>query len=226
MKHYKCLFFDLDDTLLDFNKAEVYAFDKLMQQNGIPNTSEIFKSYDVMNKRVWADYEKRLLTADEVKVRRFELFCLAYQLPLIPAALSEQYLDNLSQNHEFMDGAPALMDSIQGRFHLVLVTNGLSKVQNPRISNSGLGTIFSQTYISEEVGLSKPSTEFFQYVFDRLTGIKKEDILMIGDSLSSDMLGGINFGLDTCWYNPKGFDGSLPVTFQVNHLSDLQKLLG
>lgn len=225
MKQYKCLLFDLDDTLLDFKITEKFAFNKLMEQNNLPLTEDVFQRYCTINKAVWDDFEKHLLTADEVKYKRFELFCQAYALPLDAVVLGDQYLENLSQSYELIEGAIDLLDRLKSNYKLVLVTNGLSKVQNPRIHSSRMNEYFPLVFISEEVGCSKPSNEFFQHVFNHLGEITKEDILIIGDSMSSDMLGGRNFGIDTCWFNPNQQARKFDVTFEITRLNELNMIL-
>ena len=223
---YTHLFFDLDDTLLDFKKTERFAFIKLMSENDLEFSEEVFERYNQINRKVWQDLEKHLITSEQVKIRRFELFCEEMGIQANPANLSNQYLINLGQGTDFMEGAKTILEKIKGKFNLVLITNGLSVVQTPRIKNSGLGDLFSACVISEEVGVSKPSPVFFEIAWQRSGKPDKASILVIGDSLSSDIQGGINFCVDTCWYNPNGLECTLPATYQISTYTELAKILG
>ena len=221
MSRYTHLFFDLDDTLLDFKATERKSFIQLMADNGLPFSEEILERYNRINQSVWQDLEKHLISSAEVKVRRFELFCREYGYDNDPGELSRQYLANLGAGVDRVEGADDLLNQLAGKFSLGLITNGLSVVQNPRIKRSGLDQLFSSITISEEVGVSKPSNAYFEIAWQRAGKPDITKSLVIGDSLSSDMKGGIDFGMDTCWFNPHGLAGGLPVTYEIRALAEL-----
>ena len=223
---YSHLFFDLDDTLLDFKKTEQTAFVSLMAQYNLPFTEEIFDQYNQINRKVWQDLEKHLISSEQVKTKRFEIFCSQLDIRVDHRVMAEQYLKNLSQGIERIEGCEELLRKVNGKFNLVLITNGLSAVQNPRIIRSGIDKLFPIIVISEEVGVSKPSAEFFSIAWEKAGHPAKDKVLVIGDSLSSDIHGGINFGMHTCWYNPNNLQGALQPTYTIDHLDQLSQILG
>lgn len=226
MNRYTHLFFDLDDTLLDFKATERKSFIQLMVDNGLPFSEGILERYNQINQSVWQDLEKHLISSAEVKVRRFELFCREFGYAIDPGELSRQYLANLGKGVDRVEGADDLLCRLAGKYNLALITNGLSVVQNPRIKRSGFDQIFSAITISEEVGVSKPSNAFFEIAWERAGKPEKAKTLVVGDSLSSDMKGGIDFGMDTCWFNPHGLKGGMPVTYEIRSLPELLPILG
>jgi HAD superfamily hydrolase (TIGR01549 family) len=119
---------------------------------------------------------------------------------------------------------PALIRSLSERYHLAVVTNGLSEVQRPRLKASAISGLIEKVFISEEIGAAKPEPAFFDAVFREIGVPAKSEVLIIGDSLNADMQGGINCGIDTCWYNPDGKSTDLPITYQVQHLQDILAL--
>ena len=225
MKKYTTLLFDLDDTLLDFGIAEDQAFRQLMTDNGLPFTQSIFDRYNEINRSVWKQLEDHSLTSDQVKFRRFEIFCQEFKISISSEKLALEYLVNLSKGVQFIDGAWEILQRFRQDHTLILVTNGLSAVQTPRIQKSGLGSLFSAVIISEEAGVSKPSVAFFELAWKMAGKPEKDKMLVIGDSISSDIQGGINFGIDTCWYNPANAVPTLPVTYNIQRLGQLPEII-
>lgn len=225
MTKYDLLLFDLDETLLDFSAAERYAFTNLLKTFQLENESAFYTTYEEINKATWAEYEQKLITADQIKVLRFERFIHRFGLPFDPADMSAEYLKRLSEDHTEIPGAFDLIPTLAEDFKLGLITNGLSQVQRPRIKNSGLGQYFEHIFISEEIGLSKPSGALFQMVIDSFDHADLSRTLMIGDSLSSDIKGGIEFGIHTCWFNPKAHPRKLEPTYTITSLNELPSLI-
>jgi len=225
MTKYDLLLFDLDETLLDFGAAERYAFSHLLNTFGISDDGALYGAYEQINKGTWAEYEQKLITADQIKILRFERFIQRFDLPFNAADMSAEYLKRLSEDHTEIPGAFDMIPSLATDFRLGLITNGLSQVQRPRIKNSGLEPYFEHIFISEEIGLSKPSLALFQMVFNSFDQPERDRTLMIGDSLSSDIKGGIDFGIHTCWFNPKAYPQKLEPTFTITSLDQLPTLL-
>jgi HAD superfamily hydrolase (TIGR01549 family) len=131
----------------------------------------------------------------------------------------------LALGADLLPGAQEIVRALKPRFHLALVTNGLADVQRPRLERSALADCFEKVFISEEVGAAKPSTAYFDAVFGAIGNPPKNEVLIIGDSLSSDMQGGLGYGIDTCWYNPDRKTTDLPVTYQISRLLELVPIL-
>jgi len=160
-----------------------------------------------------------------LRVKRFRLFLDETGLSADPEIVSPLYLRNLALGADLLDGALEVVSALKGRYHLALVTNGLADVQRPRLGNSALANYFERVFISEELGAVKPTREYFEIVFENIGQPPKNKVLIIGDSLTSDMRGGVEYGIDTCWYNPAGKTTELPVTYQISQLPELIKLL-
>jgi 2-haloacid dehalogenase len=222
---YTWLLFDADDTLFDFPRAEANALRWTLEQAGLPFETPYFEIYSRFNLQVWKEFERGEVTSTELRTKRFRLFFDEIGFAADPEAVSPLYLRNLARGTDLLPGAEETIRALKGRFRLALVTNGLADVQNPRLARSALADCFEKVFISEEVGAAKPSTEYFDVVFREIGAPPKSEVLIIGDSLSSDMQGGINYGIDTCWYNPNGKTTDLPVKYQIATLRGLPTLL-
>jgi 2-haloacid dehalogenase len=143
-------------------------------------------------------------------------------------AFSARYLQNLAEASDLMVGAENIIRALKARYRLALITNGLKDVQRPRLARSAIAGYFEVVAISEEIGAAKPDPRYFDAVFALMGQPGREACLVIGDSLTSDIQGGLNYGLDTCWFNPVGKAGSppLPVTYEIKQLEELLPLLG
>jgi 2-haloacid dehalogenase len=222
---YTWLLFDADDTLFDFPKAEANALKWTLEQAGLAFQPEFFALYSRFNQQVWGEFERGEVTSAELRVRRFRLFFDEAHLSADPQVVSPLYLRNLALGIDLLPSAEEVVRALKGLYHLGLVTNGLKDVQRPRLEHSALRDCFEKVFISEEVGAAKPSRDYFDAVFREIGQPPKASVLLIGDSLTSDMRGGVDYGIDTCWYNPKGKTTELPVTYQISRLQSLLDLL-
>ena len=222
---YSWLLFDADDTLFDFGKAEANALKWTLEGCGLPFRPEFIPQYAHFNQQVWGEFERGQVTSIELREKRFRLFFEDAGLGGDTAAVSQLYLRNLALGTDLIEGAHELIHDLKGKFHLALVTNGLKDVQRPRLEGSSLYDSFEHVFISEEIGVAKPAREFFEVVFETIGRPSCESVLIIGDSLSSDIKGGINYGIDTCWYNPRGKSSDLAVTYLIRELRELPELL-
>jgi putative hydrolase of the HAD superfamily len=223
---YKLVLFDADGTLFDFDTAEREAFNKTFKQFGInEDLKRLHKEYEVINKAIWRDFEQKKITSDNLRIERFERFFTKERLQLDPTFFSPLYLKHLSEGVHLLQGAKEIVSFLYKKTELALATNGLADVQNPRFADSDLAGYFQHIFISEEIGHPKPNPEFFEHIFNKLPHNKSA--IIIGDSLASDIKGGNDFGIDTCWFNPNkciNKSGIIP-TFEVNDLKDLKSLL-
>lgn len=224
-RKYDLILFDLDETLLDFGAAERYAFDALLKEFALVDDGTYLSTFSFINHQTWAEMEQKLITLDQVKVLRFQRFIERFSLPFEPDVMAFEYLRKLSENHTEIPGAMNLISSLAGNYRLGLVTNGLSEVQKPRLQNSGLDLYFEHIFISEELKHAKPSHEFFRLVFEKFQNPDKSRALIVGDSMSSDIKGGIDYGIDTCWFNPDYVPPKYHPTYTITDLSQLAALL-
>lgn len=227
LKRYQTLLFDVDDTLLDFGAAEKAALRLLFIDQNIPLTAEIEADYKKINQQLWSSFEQGILSRDEVVNTRFSLLFKEYGQVVDGAALEKKYRSYLNEGSQLVQGAFELISTLQNQFDLYIVTNGISKTQDKRLRASGLFPLFKGIFVSEDTGYQKPMKEFFEYVFDRIPNFSADQGLIIGDSLSSDIKGGLLAGLDTCWFNPerKPNETDINPTYQIQKLDELFQIL-
>jgi 2-haloacid dehalogenase len=222
---YTWLLFDADDTLFDYPLAEGKALHSTFEHFGQVYRSEYLRIYQVFNRQVWAEFERGETTAAELRLKRFRLLFNEIDLPLNPPDFSQRYLENLAQASDLFPQAAEVMKALSDRYHIALVTNGLKEVQRPRLERSAIRPSIEKIFISEEMGAAKPHAGFFEAVFREIGNPPKTEVLIIGDSLTSDIKGGIDYGIDTCWFNPSGKPSTMPVTYTIRSLSQLLDIL-
>lgn len=201
---YDWIFFDADGTLFDYDAAEAAALEGAFRACRLPYESDFRPLYSEINAGIWRDFELGRISQKELKTMRFDRLFDAVGLTADSAEFSRRYLETLGAQTRLLDGAEALVRSLAGRVAMLLITNGLAEVQVPRFAASSIRDCFAEIVISGEIGLAKPDPAIFEFAFERIDHPARERVLMIGDNLGSDILGGVNYGLDTCWYNPVG----------------------
>lgn len=224
----KYVLLDIDDTLLDFGKAEAAAIKKTFERIGIPATDEVIARYSEINNAQWSALEKGELTRQQVLVRRFDILFEELGIKGVPSEMAQasyEYL--LGIGHYFIDGAVELLEALKDKYELYIVSNGTACVQDSRLASAGIAPYFKDIFISERIGADKPSREFFDRAFSRIEGFEREKAIIVGDRLSSDILGGINAGITTCWFNPKRLppDPDIPADYEIHALNELPELL-
>jgi 2-haloacid dehalogenase len=224
---YKYLFLDLDDTILDFHKAERIAIGRVMEHYGVEPTEERRARYHEINKWHWHQLELKAMTRDEVLEGRFAMFFDELGITVDKFAVARLYEEYLSQGHFFLPGAEEAVEALHKKYRLFLASNGTASVQKGRMTSANLYRFFEISFVSQEIGHNKPSKEYFEAAFARIPGFDKRKCLMVGDSLTSDILGGINAGIDTCWVNPTHAPSREDIrpTYQIESLSQLPALL-
>lgn len=197
----KTVLLDLDDTIFDFKKAQEIALKSTFEQFGIDPKDEVIERYDQINKYVWSQLEEKKMTRDEILVRRFEMLMDEHGIKADAQLVQDTYEAKLGKGHIYLDGAKDMLEELVKDYDLYLVSNGTAVVQDERIGSSDLANYLKGIFISERVGADKPSKEFFDYVFERIPGLNKEETVIVGDSLTSDIRGGLNAGIHTIWFN-------------------------
>jgi 2-haloacid dehalogenase len=224
---YPWLLFDLDDTLLDFRAAEAHALEQALRDAGLSCDPAWLDVYREVNAAAWRALEDGRTTPERLRVERFEALFARLGLGLDPAVFSAGYLQHLGTQAQLVDGARSMLDAALPGRRLAIITNGLAEVQRPRLAASVIAHRISALVISEEVGVAKPDPAIFEIALDRMGRPDRRDVLMVGDSLSSDVAGGITADIDTVWFNPAGLPGrhGLEPTHQVGALSELLVVL-
>lgn len=226
MKKYTTLYFDLDNTLLDFSAAEYSAIRKLFTLHNLPISDENIAKYSAINHTWWERFEKGEIKKSEIYSGRFREYLDYYKLNGNPEKMAEDYFDFLSLGFDLMEGADKALEYIKEKGYTVCVTtNGMSRTQYRRIENCNIKQFFDYIFVSEDAGHQKPEIEYFDYVMANTPEKDKSKILVIGDSMSSDILGGINFGVDTCWLNPKGLKGMYDCTYEIDNIMHICDIL-
>ena len=226
-KHYPWLWFDADGTLFDYDRAESAALRSTFESLDLRFEDDYLDTYQRINRGLWQALEQREITSDVLRVRRFEQLLEAVQLSGSPDKMSVAYIEQLALCAELMDGAYEVLQALERTCKFAIVTNGLQAVQRSRLEHSVIKDFISELIISEEVGAAKPQAAFFDEAFARTGHPDKSEVLIIGDSLTSDIRGGVDYGIDTCWYNPKAEarPADLPITYEIRHLRELLDLL-
>ncbi len=224
---FKTILFDLDDTILDFKMSERVAVSKTLKALGIEPTDYIVSQYSKYNISQWKRLELGEISREEVKVNRYRLLFDELGVDVSPQKATALYEDYLAVGHYFIDGAPQILQQLCENYNLYLVSNGSKKVQDGRLASAGISHYFEDIFISEVVGCEKPNVKFFESVFKSITDFNKDETVIIGDSLSSDIKGGINAGIKTIWFNPKhnkNESGFIP-DFEIESLSQIKDIL-
>ena len=220
------LFLDLDDTILDFHKAERIALSKTIRDFGVEPTDEILDLYHRLNKWHWEQLELGKMTRAEVLVNRFGVLFAQMGRTVDAAACAKAYEKNLSVGHWFLPGAEEAVDRLSKKYRLFLASNGTASVQKGRMTSANLYRFFETVFVSQEIGHNKPSKEYFDTCFARISGFDRSKAMIVGDSLTSDIRGGINAGIRTVWVNPDHKPcGDIKPDFEIEALSQLEGLL-
>ena len=222
------VFLDVDDTILDFGRAEKEALASALLQMGVPVNDESVKCYHEVNLAHWQMLERGEITRERLLVRRFEKFFEHIGVSADAEKTQRVYEYELGCRSYFLEGAEALLESLKvGGYRIFLASNGTTVVQAPRIKASGLDRICHGIFLSEEIGCDKPQKAFFDACFAKIENFSPENAIILGDSLSSDVLGGRNAGIKTCWFNPKKkpLTGNVVPDFEISELSEFLGIL-
>ncbi|MBO5409363.1 MAG: YjjG family noncanonical pyrimidine nucleotidase [Clostridia bacterium] len=222
------LLFDVDRTLLDFDRSEAAAIKNALRYFGLPVSNAICNRYPEINEKLWEEFEKGTIEKATILYRRFDLLFSEFGITFDSKEFDTYYRADLSKHAFLIPGAKELLLSLRNKGHQIYyVTNGTRGVQYPRLKASGLDQLADGIFLSEEIGYQKPEKAFFDLVFPKIPHFTLAEAIIIGDSLSSDMKGGINVGLDTMWYNPKKVPNRLniPVTYEVSDFSQIEAIL-
>ena len=219
--------FDLDDTLFDFHKAEKIALTKTLVHFGIDPTEETLALYSAINAAHWKRLELGEISREEVKVGRYRELFKTIGVECDPVKATAYYESMLAIGHYFMPGAPELLEGLYRKYRLYIVSNGTAKVQEGRIGSSGIAKYMDGIFISQILGANKPDKQFFDICFAEIPDFSLSETVIIGDSLSSDIKGGINAGIITVWFNPKGIenDNDIKPDYTIKELSEVPGLL-
>lgn len=220
------LLLDLDDTILDFHKAERIGITRTLKDFDLTATEEVLTAYSAINKSHWEMLERGELTREEVLTGRFKVLFHRFGMDVDATACARRYEQHLSVRHYFLPGAEEAVDNLHKKYRLFLVSNGTASVQKGRMTSANLYRFFEKVFVSQQIGYNKPAKEYFDRCFAQIPDFDPTKAMIVGDSLTSDILGGINAGITTCWVNLKGeVAGNIKPDYQIKALSQLEELL-
>ena len=225
----KVILWDIDGTLLDFKKAENQAMKKCFAIHGLGEcTDEMIERYAVINRKYWERLERKEISKEEVLVGRFEEFFASEQIETDCAkAFNEEYQIRLGDTICFSDDSFELVKNFKGQVKQYAITNGTKRAQDRKLERSGLIDVLDDVFISENVGVEKPDVRFFEHVWEKIGTYASDEVLIVGDSLTSDMQGGNNAGILCCWYNPKGVENTkgLRIDYEIKNLQEVREIV-
>ena len=223
----KFLLIDLDDTILDFQKAEHIGLCNTLRHYGVEPTEETISSYLQINQAYWHALERGEMTRKQVNEGRFETLFRQLGREVDGGACAAYYLSQLALTHDYLPGAEEAVRRLAQKYRLFVASNGNVAVQTPRMANSGLNVYIEKAFISEALGQNKPSKAYFDLCFAQIPDFDPKQAVMVGDSLTSDIQGGINAGIPTVWVNPSGKPNTTAIRpdYEIHNLSELEQLL-
>lgn len=227
MKQYDVIVFDVDDTLMDFDQSEQAAFGSVFGKYEMPDGLNQYRSsYRTISEGLWRDLENGNLGLSELGSERFRRLFLEHELDLDAVVFNQDYLGFLGEQRHLVPGAEKVIEALSHK-RLAIITNGFEAVQTSRIRNSPFRDAFEQVIISETTGYRKPQKGIFEYAFRQLQVTDPSTVLMVGDSLTSDIQGGLNAGVDTCWFNPARRENQTPIvpTYEISRLEELLEII-
>ena len=225
----KTILWDFDNTLLDFDVAEKAAILSTFEKLKLGTcTNQMLKRYDKINREYWHKIEENKIDKQTALVKRYEDFFIEYGIdPKIAKEFNDIYAVALGDTIAYIDNSFELVSSLKGKYNQYIVSNGAKNVQTLRMQKSGFDKIVDDCFISDIIGFEKPSIEFFNFVFDKIKITDKSEVIIIGDSLTSDIKGGNKVGIKTCWYNPKkkGIPSGYLVDYNIQNLNEVKSIL-
>ncbi|HMB22888.1 MAG: YjjG family noncanonical pyrimidine nucleotidase [Chloroflexota bacterium] len=226
-KRYPWLWFDADGTLFDYKRAEATALRRTFDAFRMPFKDSYLEVYHQINDELWRALERGETTQTVLRLQRFELLLEAIQLSASTDEMSSIYLEQLAMGADLIEGAYEILQTLSQTCQIAIVTNGISAVQRGRFARSTIQPFIRELIISEEIGVAKPSPAFFEVASARTGHPPKSDILLIGDSLTSDIRGGVDYGIDTCWFNPTGEPEpeGWAITYRIGQLRELLEII-
>ncbi|MCK3654346.1 dUMP phosphatase [Pasteurellaceae bacterium Macca] len=220
--YYQWILFDADETLFEFNSY--LGLKAMLKGYGIDFTTQDYQAFQAVNQPLWVAYQNKQITAEDLQRTRFTH--LSAQTGKDALALNQALMAEMALVSKPLTGVMEMLNALQGKLKMGIITNGFKALQQKRLDNTHTAGFFELVVISEEVGVAKPDNAIFQYAFDRLGDVDKSKVLMVGDTLASDILGGNQFGFDTCWFNPhqKPNDTTIRPTYEIQTMAQLVEI--
>ncbi len=226
---FDTILFDLDDTLIDFSGNEFKALEEATAKHGIELTEDMFQAYRMINRELWNNMEKGIYTKKEILSLRFDLFFVQTGTFGDASQLNHDYLIAMGRHAKKNDGIVETLEVLkEAGVRVALVTNGAEMAQKIKLAVTGLDDYFEDIYISDITGFAKPDVKFFGFVEEAMGGFDKSKTMIVGDGLASDIQGGINYGISTCWYNHHKTtnESAIKPDYVIEHMSEIEGIIG
>lgn len=219
---YQWILFDADETLFSFNSY--FGLKAMLKRYEIDFTAEDYKAFQAVNKPLWVAYQNKEITAEGLQRTRFEK--LSHQTGQDPLVLNQELMAEMALLSLPLDNVREMLQALYGKVKLAIVTNGFNALQQKRLENTETAHFFEFITVSENVGAAKPEPKIFEHAFGQMSDFDKKRVLMVGDTLSSDVQGGINVGIDTCWFNPHALPNETTIqpTYEIRSILELVKI--
>lgn len=227
MSKYKTILFDIDDTLFDFDKDQKIAFKEAIKAIGYNCTEKMYEDYNIINLDMWEKLNEGKITLEELFIKRFEIFFAEYGIEYNEYEFNKILTQMFPKTGTPIKGVKEVLEKLNGRYELVIASNGPKDQQYHRLENADFLKYFSKIFISEEIGYNKPDKKYFDIVFQNIDNKEKSKILIVGDSISSDIIGGKNSGIDTCWYNAEEKENKTTIkpNYEIKNWKELLKII-
>ena len=218
---YNWVLFDADETLFSFNSY--LGLTAMLKRYGIDFTREDYDAFQAVNKLLWVAYQNNEITAEDIQIRRFAK--LAEQTGVHQIQLNQELMAEMAKVSKPLDGVMEMLETLYPEVKMGIITNGFTELQQQRLQNTQTEKFFEIVVVSEQIGVAKPGRKVFDYAFSQMDELDKTKILMVGDTLASDILGGYNSGIDTCWFNHANLvnDTKIQPTYEIK---DIRELVG
>lgn len=220
---YQWILFDADETLFSFNSY--LGLKAMLSRYRIEFTEQDYEAFQAVNKPLWVAYQNNEITAEDIQIRRFAK--LSAQIGVTALQLNQELMAEMALVSKPLDGVIEMLNALYGKVKMGIITNGFTDLQQKRLENTSTSHFFEIVVISEQIGAAKPDRQVFDYAFALMDETDRTKVLMVGDTLASDILGGNNAGIDTCWLNPlnKKNETEIKPTFEINHIKQLIKIV-
>ncbi len=227
MNNKKIVLLDLDNTLIDFNECAKHSIIRSFEKHGFTYTEEVFTTFITENVKIWKKLEKGEITKADLRANRWNIILGKLGIDFDGTIIEEEFENGVAQGAYAVEGAYELLDYLYPKYELYIVSNGFRFVQESRLKIGDFRKYFKDIFLSEDIGVQKPAKEFFDYCFEKLGYPDKEDVILIGDSLSADIIGGLNYGIDSVWFNKNGDElpEDIKPAYVVDKLKEIENIL-
>ena len=221
------VFLDIDNTLIDFNECAKHSIIKIFKDFNLPYCDNVFETFIRENIKIWKRLENGEITKAYLRANRWNIILEKLNIAFDGPLIEELFENGIAESAYEVEGAKEILEHLSKKHELYVVSNGFRAVQENRLNISGFKKYFDKMFFSEDIGVSKPQKEFFDYCFNSLNNPCKENVILIGDSISADIIGGINYNIKTIWFNKNNeiCPNNIKPTYIVRALGEIKNII-